>query len=490
MRIFFVSMVFVALYCGALCAEDPGGQTRPNVLFIAVDDLRPELGCYGVEDIITPNLDRLAAEGLLFNRAYCQVPICMPSRASTLSGYRPESIGNAGQVLNAVPPGSATLPQLFRNHGYRTVATGKVYHANYDDPAGWVKRYTDTFTEPEPAGGSQYGADGFVSGYQHQENPLLLVKNYFQSFADKGISPLPPSFEISETDDEVHPDAIIAQRAIEELQRAKKTGEPFFLAAGFYRPHLPFVAPKKYWDLYDRSTLSLPANIEPVQDGIKRYNWEEFRLYSDIPDEGPMSEAKAREMIHGYYASVSFVDAQIGKVLDELKRLGLDRNTIVVLWGDNGFSLSEHGLWGKNTNYETSARVAMMISAPGMPKGDRTQALVELVDIYPTLAELCALPLPGHLEGTSFVPVMRQPARAWKTAAFSHLLNGSRTIRTDQFRLIVHPEGQLELYDHRTGPAEDKNLAADPAHGETLKTQRAALEAGWKAALPASGDLR
>ena len=481
------TLALLALDCGAM-SSGRFVPARPNVLFIAVDDLRPELGCYGVSDIKTPNMDRLAANGLLFNRAYCQVSICMPSRASMLSGYRPESIGNAGQVLHVVPPESATLPQLFRNHGYRTVSAGKVYHANYDDPSGWVRRYTDTFTEPEPAGGSQYAADGYCSGYQHQENPLLLVKNYFQAFVDKSIRPLPPSCEISDTVDEVHPDAIVARRAIEELQRAKKTGEPFFLAAGFYRPHLPFVAPKKYWDLYDRSKLSLPANAAPVNDGIKRYNWEEVRLYSDIPDEGPMSEAKAKEMIHGYYACVSFVDAQIGRVLDELKRLKLDGNTIVVLWGDNGWSLSEHGLWGKNTNYETSARVAMMIASPGMPKGGRTQALVELVDIYPTLAELCALPVPAHIEGTSFVPVMRRPERAWKTAAFSRLLNGSRTIRTDHFRLIVHPDGQMELYDHRTDPAEDRNLAADPAHQETVSTLRAALESGWKAALPVSGE--
>ena len=227
----------------------------------------------------------------------------------------------------------------------------------------------------------------------------------------------------------------------------------------------------------------MPANFAPVNDGIVRYNWDELRRYGDIPKEGPLAAAKAREMIHGYYASVSFVDAQIGKVLDELKRLGLDRNTIIILWGDNGWNLGEHGQWSKFTTYETSTRVAMMISVPWLPKGGKTQALVELVDIYPSLCELCRLPAPDYLEGTSFVPLISQPGLPWKKAAFSCLLaKGAHTIRTDRHRLIVHPGGQLELYDHQTDPGEDKNLAQDAAHQDTVRALRAALDAGWKKA--------
>ena len=461
-------------------AQDGSGSPpeRPNVLFIAVDDLRPELGCYGRDTVKSPNLDRLAANGLLFNRAYCQMALCMPSRASLLSGFRPESIGCTGKVTGKTPPQTVTLPQLFRNHGYRTVSLGKVYHFNDDDAPGWVQRYTDTFAEQE-------ASHGYCSGYQREEHRALL-KNYVRSLKGETAKlPRPPACEITDTPDEVHPDAIIARRAIEELRQAKESGQPVFLAAGFYRPHLPWTVPKRYWDLYAREKLPLPANFAPVNDGITRYNWDELRRYGDIPKEGPLSADKAREMIHGYHASVSFVDAQIGKVLDELKRLGLDRNTIVLLWGDNGWNLGEHGQWSKYTNYETSTHVAMMISVPWLPKGGRTQALVELVDMYPTLCELCRLPAPDYLEGTSFAPLIQQPGLLWKKAAFSCLIgNTTRTIRTDRHRLIVHPNGQLELYDHQTDPGEDKNLAQDAAHQDTVRALRAALDAGWQAARP------
>jgi iduronate 2-sulfatase len=382
------------------------------------------------------------------------------------------------KVTGKTPPQTITLPQLFRNHGYRTVSIGKIYHENDDDPAGWVQRYTDTFGEQELC-------HGYCSGYQLEEN-LAVLPNYFRPYRGKtGQLPRPPAAEISDTPDDLHPDGIIARRAIDELRQAKETGQPFFLAAGFYRPHLPWTAPKRYWDLYERAKLPFPANFAPPDDGIVRYDWGEMRRYGDIPNEGPLSVEKAREMIHGYYASVSFVDAQVGKVLDELKRLGLDRDTIILLWGDHGYNLGEHGLWSKYTNHEISTRVAMMISVPWLPKGGRTDALGELVDMYPTLSDLCRLPAPHYLEGTSFVPLLHQLGRPWKKAAFSSLREkNARTIRTDRHRLILHPSGLLELYDHQTDPGEDQNLAQDAAHQDTVRALRAALEAGWRAAQP------
>jgi choline-sulfatase len=474
----FITLVVFAWVCSPPAQPVQPVPERPNVLFIPVDDLRPELGCYGRDAVKSPNLDRLAANGLLFNRAYCQMSLCMPSRSSLMTGFRPESINRTGKITGKMPPQTVTLPQLFRNHGYRTVSIGKVYHFNDDDPAGWVQRYTDTFAEQE-------SSHGYCSGYQREEH-RALVRNYVRPLKGEFATlPRPPSCEITDTPDETHPDAIIARRAIEELRKAKETGQPFFLAAGFYRPHLPWTAPRRYWDLYDRAKLRLPANFAPVSDGIARGNWDELRRYGDIPKEGPLPAAKAREMIHGYYASVSFVDAQIGKVLDELKRLGLDNNTIVMLWGDNGWNLGEHGLWSKYTNYETSTRVAMMISVPWLPKRGRTQALVELVDMYPSLCELCRLPAPDYLEGTTFVPLIKQPGLPWKKAAFSCLLaRGACTIRTDRHRFIVHPDGQIELYDHQTDPGEDRNLAQDAAHQDTVRALRAALDAGWKDARP------
>jgi iduronate 2-sulfatase len=438
-----------------------------------VDDLRPDFGCYGNTEVRSPNLDRLAGEGLLFRRAYCQFPLCMPSRASVLSGYRPESIKRTGRVLGHVPAGTVTLPQLFRNGGYVTVSVGKVYHDNDDDPAGWVRRYTDTFDSEGK------WCNGYCSGYQLETN-RALVRNYLQGKRRQGL-PASPITEITDTPDERTPDGIVAQRAVEELRRFKETGEPFFLAAGFYRPHMPLTAPKKYWDMYDRTQIKLPADFRQPDDGIPRYDWDEVRRYGDCPWKGPMPEAKAKEIVHGYHASISFVDSQVGKVLDELRRSGLDKNTLVVLWSDNGWSLGEHGRFSKETNYETSTHVTLMLKVPWLPGQPATSALVELVDVYPTLAELCSLPAPSYLEGTSLVPLLANPRRPWKPAAFSCLFEAkSRTLRTDRYRLIEHPGGQIELYDHRTDPGEDHNLAKDPSLAGTLRDLRAALDAGWR----------
>lgn len=463
--------------CALLAGAEPStaGPGRPNVLFIAVDDLRPDFGCYGNAEVQSPNLDRLAAEGWLFQRAYCQYPLCMPSRASLLTGYRPESIRCTGVVTGHVPTNTVTLPQLFRNHGYTTVSIGKIYHGNLDDPTAWVRRHTDTF-----ASEGQW-SDGYCSGYQSETN-RACVRNYLQGQRRQGL-PASAITEIRDTPDERTPDGIIAQRALEELRRFRQTGEPFFLAAGFYRPHMPLTAPKRYWDLYDRSAIRLPANYGRPAGG-PREDWDEVRRYGDVPLVGPLPEAKAREIIHGYRASVTFVDAQIGKVLDELHRLELSRNTVVLLWSDNSWRLGEHGLWSKPASSEIPTRIAMMLRVPWLPGRGTTPALAELVDLYPTLAELCELPAPDYLEGTSLVPLLANPQRPWKRAAFSCVGNAERTVRTDRYRLIEHAGGPLELYDYETDPAEDRNLANDPAHLDTVKTLRELLAAGWRAARP------
>jgi len=470
--------------CRLLCAASrlaatDATPTKPNVLFIAVDDLNPMLGCYGHATVKSPNMDRLAADGLLFRRAYCQTALCMPSRSSLLSGYRPETLRNKAKSLTGnAPAGTISLPHQFRNHGYTTVSIGKIFHYNNDDPDAWVRRYTDTFVSE-----GQW-CDGYCSGYQLPTNQTL-VQNYLQGKRIRAGLPASPIVEITDTPDEKTPDGIIAQHAIEELQKLKNAGTPFFLATGFYRPHMPLTAPKKYWDRYDRSSFKLPANFRQPDDGIKRDDWNEVRRYGDCPTSGAMPEDKAREIIHGYHASITFVDAQIGKVLDELRRLGLDKNTIVILWSDNGWSLGDHGRWSKPTNYESVTRITMMISVPGMPRNRKTDALVELIDIYPSLCELCRVPAPSYLEGTSFVPLLRSPNRPWKKAAFSCLIDYTTvSIRTGRYRFIQRATGQSELYDHQTDPAENNNLANDAAHQKTVTELRAALEAGWKAARP------
>ncbi|MCC6356166.1 MAG: sulfatase [Verrucomicrobiae bacterium] len=464
---------------GLLSAGRAAGPERPNVLFIAVDDLNPMLGCHGNAAVRSPHMDRLASEGLLFRRAYCQTALCMPSRSSLLSGYRPETLRNkAGPLTGNAPPGTISLPRLFRDHGYATVSVGKVYHHNADDPGGWVRRHTETF-EAEGA-----WCSGYCSGYRLPAN-RALVRNYLQGMRLKKGLPASPIAEITDAADAETPDGLVAERAIEELRAFKGTGEAFFLAAGFYRPHMPLTAPKRYWDLYDRGSFAVPANFRQPDDGIPRDDWNEVRRYGDCPASGPMPEDKALEIIHGYHASISFVDAQVGRVLDELRRLGLDRNTVVILWSDNGWHLGDHGRWSKPTHFETATRITLMISAPGYPRNLRTDALVELIDIYPSLCELCDLPRPAYLEGTSFVPLLRSPDLPWKRAAFSCLLDYTTvSVRSDRHRFIRRASGLDELYDCREDPAENHNIVADPAARGALEEMRALLAAGWRGARP------
>jgi arylsulfatase A-like enzyme len=471
-------LIVATLLCpvGRIAAAE---AARPNVLFIAVDDLNPILGCYGHPMVQSPNMDQLAAEGLLFRRAYCQTALCMPSRSSLLSGFRPETLQNEARPLTGhAPPGTVTLPQLFRNSGYTTVSIGKVYHYNHDDPDGWVRRYSDTFLAE-----GQW-CDGYCSGYQLPAN-RATVENYLRGKRLQEGLPASAITEITCTPDHETPDGVIAQHAIEELQKLKQAGTPFFLATGFYRPHMPLTAPQKYWDMYDRVRIAVPANFLQPDDGISRDDWGEVRRYGDCPLTGPMPQEKAREIIHGYYASVTFVDTQIGKVLDELRRLGLDQNTIVILWSDNGWQLGDHGRWSKPTNNEACARIVLMISVPGMPQRQKTDALVELIDIYPSLCELCGLTPPEYLEGTSFVPLLRSPERPWKTAAFTCLTDyTTRSIRTHRYRFIRRASGQNELYDIQHDPAEDRNLADEPALQTVVDEMQAALSAGWQSSRP------
>jgi iduronate 2-sulfatase len=451
---------------------------KPNVLFISVDDLRPELGCYGKASMKTPNIDRIAAQGTVFKNAFCQIAICMPSRTSVLSGYRPETVQSGKIESDKYPKGMIPLPQLFRNAGYTAVSIGKILHYNDDGNQFWDRKYKDTFHE-------QAAHHGWCSGYQLETNKSVFA-NYGRSLTRKGGDklPRPAAVEISNAPDKAYPDGVIARTAVEELKKLKAEGKPFFLATGFYRPHLPFAVPKKYWDMYDRNDIHLPANSDPVIDGVTKNDWTELRRYGDIPNKGPLSKKQAKELIHGYYASVSFSDAMIGKVLDELKNLGLDKNTIIVLWGDHGWNLGEHGWWCKHTNYETSTRTVMLASAPGMKKNISTEALVELIDLYPSLCELANINAPAYLEGTSFVPLMKNPKQPWKKAVFS-MFGRARTIRTQDYRLIEHKKsGAIELFDLKIDPGETRNVAKKPPYKKIKNKLLEQLNAGWKAAIP------
>ena len=493
-------MGLAAIGTGSVCAKDNAAPPKKNVLLIYVDDLRPELKCYGESKIISPNIDKLAARSLVCNKAYCQIPICMPSRVSTLSGMYPRSRGQ-GRLRRLLPKGSPSLPGHFKANGYDTISIGKAYHFNDDDPESWTKRYTHTFGE------KNYVCDGWCSGYQLAKN-REAVKN----FRGKDKNAKSPLTECVDAPDSAYPDGVTADKAIAELKKHRTSGKPLFLAAGFYRPHLPWVAPKTYWDLYRREEIDLAEHQYFPKGAIGRNSWGDLCHYGDrvvnaaaaqrtdyTADNFPvLPEKKQRQLIHGYWACVSFIDAQIGRILRALGELGLADNTTVVLCGDHGWQLGEHRLWSKCSNYEEAVRVPFLVAAPGITTGTKTDALTELVDIYPTVCELSGLPFPGHVEGVSMAGLLKNPSRRWKKAAFN-IWTGSTSMRTDRYRLTRYdkpmPKGsraqlpgrhRYELYDYTTDPPGNTNLALDPKNTQLLNTLIAQMNAGWKAARPES----
>ncbi|MCA9157803.1 MAG: sulfatase [Planctomycetales bacterium] len=418
---------------------------RPNVLFIAVDDLRPELACYGKKHMHSPNIDRLAASGVLFERAYCMVPTCGASRASLMTSIRPARSRFVSYLAWAEKdaPGILTLNTQFKNNGYHTVSLGKIFHHPQDNSQGWS----------EPAWRPQG-----IPWYRRPENHELHES--LQGSKKRG-----PAWESADVPDNAYADGLLAERAIADLARLKAMGEPFFLAVGFFKPHLPFIAPKKYWDLYAHEKIQLPDNYHAPKDAPKEsiHSSGELRAYAGIPAKGPVSDDTARNLIHGYYACVSYTDAQIGKLLDELDRLELAENTVVVLWGDHGWNLGEHTLWCKHSCYETSMQIPLIVRAPGVQGGQRRSHLIESIDLYPSLCEMTGLALPKHLQGRSFATLLRNPEADWKSAAVGRFTNGD-TIRTESFRFTEYTDakGQVTsqmLYNHIVDPDENVNVS-------------------------------
>ena len=445
-----------AFTTGLLPKRKTNAQGQYNVLFIFIDDLRPLLGCYGHPEIHTPNIDRLAQRGTLFNRAYCQYPVCNPSRASILTGLRPETNGVQDNYtyFRETVPDAVTFPQHFKSSGYHTRAIGKITHgpAAFDDELSWS-----------------------APGWRIRRSQY------------KGI----PSWQALDVDDDELRDGQTAKHTVEVLEEIQNL--QFLLAVGFNKPHMPFDAPTKYYDLYDDPiTDKVPDVVIPFA--------HELRAYSDIPSGATplsstfLSQEKTLELIRGYMAATSYMDAQVGRVLDQLDTLGLTEKTVVLLCGDHGFHLGEHETWGKNTLFEVALRSPLIVSIPGQEHiGVKTDALVELVDIYPTLCDACQLPIPEQLEGLSMVPVIQEPTTPWKSAAFSKTGKeyGKRSIRTQRYRYSEFVKSALprkELYDHNTDPDEKVNIADLPENSELVSHLSERLRAGWQAALPANQE--
>jgi len=430
------------------------GKKRPNVLFIAVDDLRPQLGCYGHEQMISPNIDRLASEGITFLRSYCQVPVCGASRASLMTGTRPTPDRFLGYATWAEKdlPGALSVGEHFRNNGYHTISNGKIFHHRADCRNSWS----------EPA----WRPGGDWRNYMLEENQKLNRRKE---------KPAGPAYECADVPDNAYFDGGIADKGISDLRRLKDMNAPFFLALGFLKPHLPFNAPKKYWDMYKPEEIDLadnPFRPKGAPDAAL-HNWGELRAYHGIPPKGPLPEQLALRLVHGYYACVSYTDAQIGRVTAELDRLGLSDNTVVVLWGDHGWNLGEHGLWCKHCNFETSLHSPLIVRAPGIGSGKKSSALTEYLDIYPSLCELCDLPLPRHLQGRSFVPLLKNPNLPWKEAVFSRYFKGD-SVKTDRYRYTQwrDKDGGVYarmLYDHKVDMAENVNIAEEAQNKELVQ---------------------
>lgn len=528
------------------CAEEKRNEAKkPNILFIGIDDLRPELGSYGSEIAISPNLDKLAGQGLQFNNAYCQQAICGPSRASLLTGIRPETSGVFHNYIKFrdVNPDVVTLPQHFRNNGYETVYCGKIFHhGDLDDEKSWSRMPSkDSMTVKgirDPVGFA------LEENIKERQNTRKAMFDKYGEVAKYGLA-MGNAYESADVPDHTYADGYNTGMAIATMKDmlAKNPDKPFFLGLGFNKPHLNWVAPKTYWDLYNRENIKLCAQTYGPENGaqVGLHPSLELRVRSGIPKKGVIDDDLAVTLKHAYLACVSYIDAQIGKMISALEEAGVRDNTIIMVWSDHGWHLGDMGIWGKATNYEIATRVPMIIWTPNMLKeeqGAKTKALVELIDLYPTLCELAGIPVPEHVEGTSFKPLLEDPNKDWKTAAFSQFPSPALrewgafpirpamretyfgplleevegriidqqketwdrelfennlmgyAMRTAKYRFILWKDREnkekppvfIELYDHISDPYETRNIAEEnPNLVSELMIQ---LNKGWKGNQP------
>ncbi|UMB61698.1 sulfatase [Lutibacter sp. A80] len=532
------NILFTCLFC--LGTMFNYAQKKPNILFIAIDDLRPELGCYGSEIAITPNMDKLASEGLLFNNAYCQQAICGPSRASLMTGVRPSTSGVTHNYIRFREklPQVNTIAQHFNSNGYQSVYYGKIFHHGDEDEISWTRPQLKSNKKPV--------------GFALPENNKIRKETREKMFAKYGEVAkyglaMGPAYECADVPDDTYSDGLNTDLAIQTIKdMVKEDGKPFFLGLGFHKPHLNWVAPKKYWDLYNEEDIKLAtqttAPINGAEMGI--HPSFELRVRSGIPKSGKLDKQLSITLKHAYLACVSYVDAQIGKVINALDEAGIKDNTIIVLWGDHGWHLGEMGIWGKATNYEIATRVPMMIYTPDMlakNRGAKTNALVELVDIYPTLSDLAGIEIPKHLEGKSFKPLLKNPSKKWKKAVFSQFPSPALrewgafpirpamretyfglllkevedkiklqqkekwdrvlfenylmgyAMRTDDYRFVIWKDSrnqdskpvQIELFDHKIDPEETINIANE--HPKLVSKLLKVFKKEWKKAHKSKG---
>ena len=509
-------MLILILFFG--CQENETVTKKQNVLFISVDDLRTSLGVYDDPIAISPNIDQLASEGITFREAFCQSAVCAPSRASLMTGVRPDStrVWHLGDKFREINPQAVTMPQYFSNFGYHTVNIGKIFHnympdsISWDEPdlrpaqylkKDWLKRDGETFYISEEVSRSQ----------EIKRDSLLKLRPI--RYADGWNTG--PAWEAADVHDTLYYDGAQNELVKRTLTRLSKTDEPFFMGLGYFRLHLPFAVPKKYWDMYDRDQMPLASNPE-IPEGAPSHTMNsmyELRHYDGFHHIGHptssyrMSEDTVRTLRQGYYASVTYVDALIGDLVAHLKELDIYENTIIVVWGDHGWKLGDHNSWGKMTNYNIDLKVPIIIRSPHQKnRGIQTHAITELVDLFPTVCEMAGLNIPDYMQGHSLVPLMEEPAQEWKSAAFSQFhrrpkvsADGKRymgySINTKEYHYIEwytwdHKSGtkgelkEIELYDRKLDPHEKTNIAKNEEMNEIKNELAEQLSNGWKMALP------
>ena len=500
------------------CKSPVKDPVKPNILFISIDDLRTTLGAYGDTVAITPSMDQLAAEGMTFRQTFCQVAVCAPSRASLMTGLRPDStrVWHLGDKFREISPNTVTMPQYFSKHGYHTVNMGKIFHnympdsISWDEPdlrpsrymrKEWINRDGETF----------YISKGINNSQVIKRDSLLKLAPI--RYADGWNTG--PAWESADVHDTMYYDGAQTELAKTTLTRLAKGNQPFFMGLGYFRPHLPFAVPKKYWDLYDPEKIPLApnANVPKNAPGFTMNSMYELRHYDGFNKIGHpqsayrMHEDTSRILKHGYYASVSYVDALLGNLIAHMKKIGIYENTIIIIWGDHGWKLGDLNSWGKMTNYNIDLKVPMIIRYPNqVNRGAQTFEITELIDMFPSLCELAGIDIPAYMQGTSFVPLIKNPKRIWKSAAFSQFhrrpvesADGKRymgySINTNNYHYIewyswdntTGTRGEwkgAELYDSKKDPGETINIVGDLKLAKVVEALSVQLAGGWRKALP------
>ena len=452
-------MLCIAVFC--LFQGYSQRDKKQNILFIAIDDMRPYTTSYGNSQLKTPHLDKLATESVQFENAYCNIAVCGASRASIMTGVRPNQKRFAKYYSTASKdlPGAVSLQGVFKKNGYTTVSYGKIFHNPSDFKEDWSE------------------LDATHEQFDYQSPASLAIIKKLPKGRVKG-----PAFEVADVSDETYSDGITTKKAIKRLKKFKKSKKPFFLAVGYVSPHLPFIQPQKYWDLYSEEDLKLADNPFQPKNSPKAavHNSPELRgMYTGIPKQGPLPLDLAKNLIHGYYASVSYTDALIGKLLCTLDDLGLRENTTIVLWGDHGFFLGEHGMWTKHSTLTEAIQVPLLVSTPGVTAAT-TKAMTEYVDIYPSLCELAGIQAPDYLHGTSFVPVLKEPSSQVKDEIYTRYARGEAVVDTDfSYTEFVNKDGvpsAYMLFDMQKDPSQNVDVSKRAPYKEFVKKYRKKLK--------------